>query len=435
MSKIRFLFPLTIIASLIIVLMPQPAAAAGGEHGIRCQDGVCTLTIDLDGDSDNADTDSSFLQFTLPGDLGFVPAGTSIELNDDLLLRLPVGDILLEDAALTVQLDDENKIERLRGTSQLPIPVLNLPGGQEISSVTADVGLDFGKNLDVNAPLAPDRPYLFFNVGSGFGLEAEQETKEGREQQFSLVVPEGKQATIIIDTQEPYVYLAGDFDVNYNGGLFVVDQLMDAGALPLGALPIGQHAAVHVAAGAGKDLDKAFLELGGGVAIDEGLFGRWIGLDATPLSVEGVVALSPEGILITGLTRSSIQPDKLFDGELQAQAFIPFDDVLDSVYVQVDGAAAIPLANIDVRKSARLDTGTVIAWVEPLGNTMSGWWAAVPAASLPQVQAPFLNSAWQSASAGVAGIGKASVQGKEWASGTAIDAYQSVLDRVSEPES
>ena len=425
MSNIRYFIPIALLAGLLISLAPQPAAAAGmpGQHGISCQDGVCTLAIDLNGDGETAVTakNTGLLRFALPKDLGFVPAGSSIALNDDLMLSLPMGDIQLKDVSLTVQLDDENQVQRLRGTTTLPLPALDFLGdGQSSTPIVADIGLDLGKNLDVDADLDPDRSYLFLDVGSGFELGAGAEAEDGRDQQFRLVVPDGKQATLIIDTQEPFVYLDGDFDIHYNGELFFLRQILDPTTLPLplDVLPIGQHAGFHISAAAGKQLDQAHLEIGGAYAVDEGIVGKWIDLDATPISVEGLVTLSSDGMLLSGLTRSSIQPDLIFDGELQTEAFIPFDNVLDNVYVQLDGRASIPLAHIDMRKTARLDTDKVIAWVEPVEDIVAEWVNAIPAIDW---NAPGM----------FAQVRSASEQGIGWASDAAIDSYQSLQSVMS----
>jgi len=120
MSRIYYLLPIAIIASLLISLVPQPAAAAGmpGQHGISCEDGVCTLAIDLNGDGETTNK-SGLLSFALPENVGFVPAGSQFSLTDDILLSLPIGDIPLENTSLTIQLDDENQVKRLNGSAAL----------------------------------------------------------------------------------------------------------------------------------------------------------------------------------------------------------------------------------------------------------------------------------------------------------------------------
>jgi len=292
MSRIYYLLPIAIIAGLLISLAPQPTAAAGmpGQHGISCEEGICTLAIDLNGDGETTEN-SGLLSFALPKDVGFVPAGSQFSLTDDILLSLPIGDIPLENTSLTIQLDDENKVERLNGSAALSLPGLNLLGNdQESKSVVADLGLDLGKNLDIDAPLDAERSYLYLQVGSDFELEAGSEAADGRDQHLRLIVPQGKQATLIIDPQEPFIYVNGDFDVHYNGELFFLRQVMDPTSLPLplDALPLGQHAALHISGSLGRDLDKASLEIGAGYAVDQGIVGQWVNLDATPLSVDAV---------------------------------------------------------------------------------------------------------------------------------------------------
>ena len=421
MFRIYYFLPIAIIASLLISLVPQPAAAAGmpGQHGISCEDGVCTLAIDLNGDGETTKK-SGLLSFALPENVGFVPAGSQFSLNDDILLSLPIGDIPLENTSLTIQLDDENQVQRLNGSAVLSLPGLNFLGDdQESKSVVADLGLDLGKNLDFDAPLDAERNYLYLQIGSGFELEAGSEAENGGDQHFRLVVPQGKRASLIIDPQEPFIYVNGDFDVHYNGELFFLRQVMDPTSLPLplDALPLGQHAALHVSGSLGRDLDKASLEIGAGYAVDQGIVGKWVDLDATPLSVEGLVTLSPDGMLLSGLTRSSIQPELLFDGKLQTEAFIPFQNLLQNTYVQLDGSAAIPLAKVNVQKAARMNTDEVLTWMEPVGSIVSEWVDAIP------------NTKWLTQAR------SASEQGLGWANNTATDSYQSLLDRFTDSES
>jgi len=424
MSRIYYLLPIAIIASLLISLVPQPAAAAGmpGQHGISCEDGVCTLAIDLNGDGETTNK-SGLLSFALPENVGFVPAGSQFSLTDDILLSLPIGDIPLENTSLTIQLDDENQVKRLNGSAALSLPGLNLLGDdQESKSVVAELGLDLGKNLEFDAPLDAERSYLYLQIGSGFELEAGSEAEDGGDQHFQLAVPQGKQATLIIDPQEPFIYINGDFDVHYNGELFFLRQVMDPTSLPLplDALPLGQHAALHVSGSLGRDLDKASLEIGAGYAVDQGIVGKWVDLDATPLSVEGLVTLSPDGMLLSGLTRSSIQPELLFDGKLQTEAFIPFQDLLQNTYVQLDGSAAIPLAKVNVQKAARMNTDEVLTWIEPVDGIIGEWVDAIPPIDW--------NAAWLTKAR------SASAQGLDWANNT-TDSYQSLLDRFTDSES
>ncbi len=425
MSRIYYLIPIAIIAGLLISLAPQPAAAAGmpGQHDISCEEGVCTLAIDLNGDGET-NNNPGFLSFSLPKDVGFVPAGSQFSLTDDILLSLPIGDIPLENTSLTIQLDDENQVERLNGSAALSLPGINLFGDDQASKpINADLGLDLGKNLDFDAPLDPERSYLYLHVGSGFELEAGSEAEDGGDQHFRLVVPQGKQATLIIDPQEPFLYINGDFDVHYNGELFFLRQVMDPTSLPLplDILPLGQHAALHVSGSLGRDLDKASLEIGAGYAFDQGIVGKWVDLEATPLSVEGLVTLSPDGVELSGLTRSRIQPDLLFDGELLTEAFIPFQDALQNTYVQLDGSAAIPLAGVNMQKAARMNTDKVLTWLEPVDGIVSEWVGAIPPINW---DAAWLNQARS-----------ASEQGLGWANNTATDSYQSLVDRFADSES
>lgn len=91
-------------------------------------------------------------------------------------------------------------------------------------------------------PLKDDRQYLFFHLGAGLDVEA---TSQRGPLQFSF--PAGQRTTLIIDTQEPLVYLAGNVTVSDPGQIALVGPLLDIAQrsefIP-DALPLRQRSAV-----------------------------------------------------------------------------------------------------------------------------------------------------------------------------------------------
>jgi hypothetical protein len=227
----------------------------------------------------------------------------------------------------------------------------------------AEVGLDTGNNLaHLNAPLDPDRPYLFFNISSGLEVAAKVADTGNS---LSLSTPAGQALTLVIDTKEPLVYLAGNVTVKHTGEMLLPGALLDLAQkselIPDG-LPLRQRTQVTLSGLAGKSVDE-YLKLGGSWAVDAGTIGSWLGVEARPLAVDGVLTLSAEGMLLDGVVRSSIEPDRLFDGSVRLTAFVPFRRDLADAFVEARADVAIPLARVATGASARLDVSEKLAAV------------------------------------------------------------------------
>jgi len=323
---------------------------------VRCADGACTVQVGLDGISPLAKVGAALGLSALQRKAGILPAGVRLEIDDDLVITLPVGEITLPKAQLEVEMGTDNQIARLHGTVETPFPTLGvLSDVRMVEPAMAEVGLDTGRNLShLHAPLDPDRPYLFFNIASGFDVAAVvADTGES----LSLSAPAGQALTLVIDTKEPLVYLAGNVTVNHSGEMLLAGPLLDLAqksALIPDALPMRQRAQVTLSGLAGKYVDET-LKLGGSWAVDAGALGTWLGIEARPLAVEGVLRLSAEGMLLDGVVRSSIEPDTVFDGSVHLTAFVPFRRGLADAFVEARADVSIPLAKVATGASARLD--------------------------------------------------------------------------------
>lgn len=358
---------------------PQPTT-------VRCADGVCTVRAPLTGLSPLARAGAALGIAALQNKPDALPAGARLAIDDDLVLTVPLGEITLPQAQLDVEMGDDNQIARLRGSVDTPIPTLGvLSDVRMVQPARAEVGLDTGANLShLGAPLVADRQYLFFNLASGMDMAGEiADTGET----LSLATADGQALTLVIDTEEPLVYLAGNVTVNTSGEMLLAGPLQglaEQSALIPDSLPLRQRTQVTFSGLAGKNADEQ-LTVGGAWSVGAGALGRWIGVDAAPLAVEGLVTLGAEGLLVDGVVRSAIAPDKVLDGQAQVTAFIPFKKGGEAAFVETAAAVAIPLAGVDVDGSARLDlprsedvAANVIA---PLADKASAAWQVVRAAA------------------------------------------------------
>ena len=360
MRFIRKFIPAVVSAALLIGVTGGSALAdtttSSRSAALRCADGACTVQVPLDGISPLARIGAGLGLSALQSRPGVLPAGVRLEIRDDLVVTLPVGEISLPRAQLDVEMGDGNRIARLHGTVETPFPTLGvLSDVRMVQPAVAEVGLDTGRNLShLHAPLDPDRPYLFFNISSGFDMAARvADTGES----LGLSAPAGQLLTLVIDTVDPLVYLAGDVTVNHSGEMLLPEPLMDLArqsALIPDALPVRQRTQVTVSGLAGKNVEE-FLKLGGAWAIDAGALDKWLGFEATPLAVAGVLTLSAEGMLLDGVARSAIEPDTLFDGSVHLTAFVPFHRDLAEAFVEARADVAIPLAKVATGAGGRLD--------------------------------------------------------------------------------
>jgi hypothetical protein len=332
---------------------------------VQCADGACTVQVSLDGISPLARIGAALGASALQNRSGTLPAGVRLEINDDLVVTLPVGEITLPRAQLDVEMGDHNRIARLHGTVETPFPTLGvLSDVRMVQPAMAEVGLDVGRNLGhLHAPLDPERPYLFFNISSGLNVAAEV-ARTG--ESLSLSVPAGQTLTLVIDTKEPLVYLAGNVTVNHTGEMLLPGPLLDLAresALIPDSLPARQRTQVSVSGLAGKNVDET-LRLGGSWSIDASALDSWLGIEARPLAVDGLLTLSAEGMLLDGVARSAIEPDTLFDGRVHLTAFVPFQRDRTDAYVEARADVAMPLAKVATGASARLDLSQELAAVQ-----------------------------------------------------------------------
>ncbi len=362
MPFIQKLIPAILSATLLLGVVggaaraetptPQPVT-------VRCADGICAIQTPAASLSPLARLGATLGWSALQGRSGALPAGADLQINDQVTLSLPVGELSLPKAQLDVEMGEDNQIARLHGAVETPFPTLGvLSDVRLVQPAKAEVGLDSGANLShLGAPLVADRQYLFFTIASGMDVAG---VIQGTGETLSLTTPAGQALTLVIDTEEPLVYLAGNVTVNTSGEMLLagpLGELAQQSELIPDALPLRQRTQVVVSGLAGKNAEEQ-LTLGGSWGVGAGALGRWIGVEAEPLAVEGLLTLNADGLLARGAVRSAIAPATVLDSSAQVTAFIPFKGGLDDAFVETQTELALPLAKIDVDGSARLDLAT-----------------------------------------------------------------------------
>lgn len=323
---------------------------------LQCDQTGCTAQTELPGMPGLIKTGVGLL-LSLVQDQPSHPLGAAkISLDEDLVITLPAGDVTLPKANLDLELDENNRVKRLHGTAEVPFPSLGaLANVQVRTPALAEVGLDTGKNLShLHADLDEEHHYLFFSFRSGFDVSAKPRDTASP---FELSVPAGQNATLMIDTEEPKVYLAGNVTVAHDGQLALVGKLIEPiqslDALPH-ALPIRQRTQLAVASEFGKEPVDRAVEISAAHAVDAGIVGDWLGVEVKPLAVEGHLTVTRDGLLLQGVVSSSIAPDVILDANARLDAFIPFSGELEDAYLLVQAQADVPVAKITADATAKV---------------------------------------------------------------------------------
>jgi hypothetical protein len=422
MSFMQKLVSALVTASLLIGATGARALADTGtpqQVMVRCDQGACTVAVGLDGVSPLVKAGAALGVAALKTKAGQLPAGTRLEVDQNLTLTLPMGEIVLPKAQLTVETGDNNRIERLRGTAQVALPTLGaLSDVHTRQPARAEVGLDTGKNLGyLDAPLHPERCYLFLDISSGFDVAGKV---AGTGAALDLSAPAGQHVTLVIDTEQPLVYLAGMLSVSHSGQMALIGPLrklaQESEVIP-DALPVQQDSRWTVSALAGKGVDRS-LQLGGAWGVEANALKSWLGIEASPLAVEGLLTLTPDGMLLDGVARSSLEPATIFDGAAELKAYIPFRGDLGDAFVEARGTVSVPLADVHADASARinwpLDVDAAAHVVTPQSTTGANGDVAASEPGAPTRARQLLASAGDWAARGVAAAGATLDRGGDW---------------------
>jgi len=331
-----------------LLAAPLPQETPGDGHGISCEGGVCSVVLDLAQTPDQVPVAAlrmaPALLHVAQNNLDFLPDGLNMEVvADQLVLELPVGNIDMLDADLQVELDDEQRVERFYGTAAVPFPTLGIfEDAQLVLPGRAQVGFDTGENLAyLGAPLDPDQRYLVIHFGGG--------ADENVDSTFSFTGDEGENSfTLIIDPTDFFVYLVGNVMLVDVSELLLADQISGGALLPMmpNLFPVPERVGGRVAMLVTDDLDDFKLEVGGGYAVDSGSLGRRLGLDVKPIAFEGEMALNRDGLTISSVANSSVQPGSFFDSKGEATIHIPFTGNADDAYVQLDTNVNAPIVGL-----------------------------------------------------------------------------------------
>lgn len=137
-----------------------------------------------------------------------IPVSGGYQVTGDVFLVTPISRLRLAGSNLLFAFQEgTDRIERIRGQAYVPAPYAS--DAVEIKKpAMAEVGMDFGRNLDLDTPLQDDRSYLFFNFDSGLEMSiAASSNTESKP--LTLSIPLGAQAQMVLDPLDPFFFISG----------------------------------------------------------------------------------------------------------------------------------------------------------------------------------------------------------------------------------
>lgn len=364
---LRGLIP-ALAAGLLVVQPLWAAAPARPEHfGLVCDNGQCALVLDL-GD--------------VPGLLGdsvrlAVPEGAvtqrgedhAITLRGDVALALPTGTLTLADAELAVTLDATGRVAALRGSALAPVPTFAI--FDDLALVTparVTVGYDRGDVVALShLALDPARRYLFVDAQAGLNLAV---------QGMALNTPAGQRATLVIDPAQAAIYVDGQVTLRTDGAIAFLGEMLPSAMEPAwlpNVLPLVYTTHLHGEMGRGLEPSLA---VNSKLALDGGMAGRWLRLDAAPLTTEGWAMISPAGLLMAGEARLAVAPEQLLESAARAELFVPFAQPEQS---EIEVAAAVTSPLLDVKQTAEAQVAGEPGW---MARTAASTWAGLQASAV-----------------------------------------------------
>lgn len=420
-NKIRRLWmalPAALLAALLViqpVLAAAPAAPPASMVDIGCEAGICRFELDLGtAVSDLLPPSARFLLQVVQSGLVALPNGMSVQVQDNVLLTLPMGTLVLPDADLTLEFGPDRRIVAMHGTALTPAPTFGLLSGlQWVTPARVDVGFDPGASLtDIQVPLDPERRYFHMTMEAGLSA-----VSRGDGPGLQLEVPSGQRVTLLVDPLQPLLYVNGQVSLRFLGDLAFVRALVDpAEALawwPTGlALPQTIELGVNGIVGQGVTPN---LELKAGYRVDSGMIGEWLRLDGALVEAEGSIVLGPEGLLLAGQAHSALIPQAVANSDLGAQLYIPFG-ALPEDSAQARPAQDAPAAVAD-SSEALVIAGEAAGAAKPATEPQPGWLASMAVTSRAGL-ASGAETVAETAQEGYGAVVVGTHQGIGWIAGT-----------------
>ena len=191
----------------------DPCSEGCGECPQICIDDPCGNPEDCPGLCPIVE-DGTLKKTDLKADGSVVENDDGMSVDGTLTITTPSDEeIVLEDAEITVEYNEDGSIKKMEGTSNVPSPTDYM---EFTDPVQADLGYYTGKwlneNWDLDIQLVDDRFYLAFRISVALELKVGANSDPGATKPLSIKPPVGGHILYIFDYTDPFYYYSAAQD-------------------------------------------------------------------------------------------------------------------------------------------------------------------------------------------------------------------------------
>jgi hypothetical protein len=191
----------------------DPCAERCGECPDVCLTDPCGNPVECPGQCPTID-DGTLSKSDLKGEGNVVETEDGMSVDGKLTITTPNDEkVVLEEAVITVEYNDDGSIKKMEGSSNVPSPTDYM---EFTDPVQADLGYYTGKwlneNWDLDILLVDDRFYLAFRIAVALELKVGANSDPNATKPLSIKPPVGGHILYIFDYTDPFYYYSAAQD-------------------------------------------------------------------------------------------------------------------------------------------------------------------------------------------------------------------------------
>ena len=191
----------------------DPCADGCGECPDVCLEDPCGNPIECPGQCPVFE-DGTLTKNSLKGEGNVVETDDGMSVDGKLTITIPdQDDVILEDADITVEYNEDGTVKKMEGRSNVPSPTDYM---EFTDPIQADLGYYTGKwlneNWDLDIVLVDDRFYLAFKIELALELKVGANSDPNATKPLSIRPPVGGHILYIFDYTDPFYYYSAAQD-------------------------------------------------------------------------------------------------------------------------------------------------------------------------------------------------------------------------------
>ena len=221
-ATLAMLWKNSVFSMILLMLIMQGCTKDDCEDPCNDGCGVCPEECKTDpcGNPDKCPglcpefTDGTISKDNIKGEGNVTETADGMIVDGKLTITTPDSEVVLDDAEITVEYNDDGTIKNMNGTSNAPAPNDYL---EFTEPVQADLGYYSGKwlndNWDLDITLVEDRYYLAFKIAVAIELKVGTNSDPNATKPFSIRPPVGGHILYIFDYSDPFYYFSAAQDL------------------------------------------------------------------------------------------------------------------------------------------------------------------------------------------------------------------------------